>query len=164
MRDGRSADCRRTVLVVDDHPIARDGLRHLLSAEPDLAVCGEADTAADGRRLAEQLSPDLVILDLDLPDGDAFALLGELRSRPTPPRVVTMAGDGQPADAAERALRLGASAFMSKRAYGDELLKVARDALSGRTMLGDDLIERLVHRRSAKRTKDKDDVASRTAR
>ena len=154
MRGGNDADRCRTVLVVDDHPIARDGLRSLLSAEPDLAVCGEADTAADGRRLAAELRPDLVILDLDLPDGDALALVGELRSRPAPPRVLAMAGNGQPEDAAERALRLGASAFVSKRIYGDELLKVTRDVLSGRTVLGDDLIERLVHRRTAKGKRD----------
>lgn len=150
-RDGTGRDgavVRSTVLLVDDHPLTRDGLRNLLSAEADLEVCGEADSVAGARWLAGKLRPDLVILDLDLPDGDAFALLTELRSQPEPPRVMVLAGNGRADGEAERALRLGASAFISKRAYGDELLRAARSAVAGHVVLGDDLIQRLVRQRA----------------
>src|SRR5689334_659174 len=109
MRDGDGA-CS-TVLVVDDHPLLREGLRSLFSAEADLTVCGEAETVAETRRLVREVVPDLVILDLDLPDGDAFGLLAELRSQAIPPRVLAFVGNGFADGEAERALRLGAAAF-----------------------------------------------------
>ena len=145
MRDGTCG--RSKVLVAEAHPLTRSGLLALLSAEPDLTVCGEADTAADVRRLARSLRPDLVILDLDLPGGDGFALLEELRSRPEPPRVLIFAGNGLSDDAAERALRLGAAAFVSKRVHADEFLQVTRSVLAGQIVLGDALIQRLVRQR-----------------
>ena len=162
--DGDVTGGPATVLVVDDHPLTRDGLRNLLSAEADLDVRGEADTAAGARRLAGELRPDLVLLDLDLSDGDAFELLEDLRSLPEPPRVVVLAGNGRADGEAERALRLGASAFVSKRAYGDELLRVARSALAGRIVLGDDVISRLVRVRTAGKNNGHAAARKRTAR
>ena len=145
---------RSTVLLVDDHPLTRDGLRNLLSAEADLEVCGEADTVAKARWLAGELRPDLVILDLDLPDGDAFDLLDELRSLPEPQRVVALAGGGRGDGEPEHALRLGASACVSKRSYGIELLRAVRTALLGQIVLGDDVIARLIRQRAGKRAGD----------
>jgi DNA-binding NarL/FixJ family response regulator len=136
-----------TVLVVDDQPLMRDALRNLLSAEADLGVCGEADTVEGTRQLARERRPDVVVLGLELRDGDAFELLAELRSLADPPRVVTLAGNGRGDGEAERALRLGASACVSKRTYGDELLRIIRSAVAGQVVLGDALIQRLIRQR-----------------
>lgn len=138
------ADGPASVLIVDDHPLVRDGVRLLLAREPGLSVRGEAGTAAEARRLSAALRPDLVLLDLDLPDGDAFALLAELASLPGRPAVVALTErDGD----AEKALRLGARGTASKAAPAAELLATARDVLAGRVVLTDDVIARLVRPR-----------------
>ncbi|MBA3314267.1 MAG: response regulator transcription factor [Planctomycetota bacterium] len=136
-----------TVLVADDHPLTRRGVLSLIAGEADLTVCGEADTIAKTRRLSRELKPDLVILDLDLPDGDAFDLLEELRSWAERPKVVALAGCSEGDGEAERALRSGAAAFVSRRADGEELLRVLRSALAGHIILGDAVIERLLRQR-----------------
>ena len=91
------AKCER-VLLVDDHPMYRDALRALLSRETDFGVCGEAGTLADARRLYDELKPDLIILDLALPDGDGLAFLNESRGWAEPPKVlvVSACGEGDP--------------------------------------------------------------------
>ena len=135
------------MLVADGHPLTRDGVRVALAAEPNLTICGEADTAEQVRVLTRDRRPDLVILDLELPGGDAFELLSELLSLPEPPRVVALAGNSQGDGQAERTLRLGASACVSKRAAGAELLRAVRSALLGQIVLGDDVIQRLIRQR-----------------
>jgi len=140
-------DGPRTVLLVDDHPLLRDGVRILLAREPSVSVCGEAGTLAEARRLVEELRPDLVLLDIDLPDGDSLAFVEELRSLPDPPMVVVLCGRDDPSGMDATALRLGASAFVSKRTDGDEVLRVVRDALGGKTYLSPEMIDRLLRRR-----------------
>jgi DNA-binding NarL/FixJ family response regulator len=141
--DGKPA----SVLLVDDHPLLRDGLKALLARDPGLSVAGEAATLAEARRLAAVLKPDLVLLDFDLPDGDSLALVEELRAIPDGPRVVVLCGRDDPSGADSIAIRLGASGFVSKRTDGDEVLKVVRDALGGRTYLSPEMIEKLLKRR-----------------
>lgn len=142
-RDGSPA----TVLLVDDHPLLRDGLRSLLSRDHGLAVAGEAKTIAEARRLVAALAPEVVLLDFDLPDGDSLAFVKELRALPGGPKVVVLCGRDEPSGADAAALRLGASAFISKRADGAEVLRVIRDALGGKTYLSPEMIERLLRRR-----------------
>lgn len=141
--DGR----QKSVVVVDAHPLHRQGVRQLLAAESGLLVCGEAGTLAEARRLTAELRPDLVLLDSELPDGDGLAFVDHLRSLPDAPKVVVLCGRGGPGGQDADALRRGASAFVSKRADGDELLRAIRTALGGRTYLGTEMIERLLRRR-----------------
>lgn len=164
MNDANGAAASSTVLVADHQPLLRDGLRNLFSAEPDLAVCGEAATAAELRRMAGELRPDLVILDFHLPGGNPFALLTELRSQPDPPQVLMFAGNDRADGEAERALRLGAAAFVSKRAYADDLLRIARQVLAGQVVLGDDVIQRLVRQRAGGHSNGNGDARRRVAR
>ena len=80
------------VLIVDDHPIVRQGLRRLIDQEEDLSVCGEAEDVKEARDAIQALSPDAVILDISLKNSDGVDLLKELRIRrlKTPVLVLSM--------------------------------------------------------------------------
>ena len=69
----------RSVLIVDNHPIVRQGLSQLIDAESDLEVCGDAESVDDALDLLETTDPDVVILDLSLPDSDGLELLKQIR-------------------------------------------------------------------------------------
>ena len=140
--DGRP----KSVLVADDHTLHRQEVRQL-PATAGLSLCGEAGTLAEARRLAADLRPDLVLLDSELPDGDGPAFVEELRSLPDSPEVVVLCGRGDSGGTGAEPLRRDASAFVSKRADGDELLRAICEALGGRTYLGTEMIERLSRRR-----------------
>ena len=141
------ATAAATVLLVDDHPLYRDGLKALLSRSPDLTVCGEAGTIAEARRLVAEHQPSLVILDLGLPDGGGMEFLQELRERPDPPKVLILTVRDENDPAAVDALRAGAAGFLNKQALGSKLMKVVGEVLAGRTYMNPDIIEFLLRRR-----------------
>jgi DNA-binding NarL/FixJ family response regulator len=72
---------RRSVFVVDDHPILRQGLARLINEQPDLVMCGEADSPVDAVRLLPAAKPDVVIVDLSLRGGDGLELCKQIRGR-----------------------------------------------------------------------------------
>src|SRR5688500_6442295 len=84
--------CAR-ILLVEDHPLVRSAMRRMLSGRPQFTVCGEAGTLAEARRLCRELTPDLVLLDASLPDGDGLGLLEESRGWADPPKVLILAAD-----------------------------------------------------------------------
>lgn len=115
----------RSVLVIDDHAGFRRGARMLLEQGP-FSVVGEAPDAASGVLAAEQLQPDVVLLDIVLPDSDGFAVLDVLLGGPTPPVVVLMS-TRDASDYGQRVERSGAKGFIQKARLGvkalDELLR-----------------------------------------
>lgn len=135
-----------TVLVVDDHPMIREGIKTLLSREPGFEVVGEAGTVAEARRLSQELWPGLILLDLYLPDGDSLGLLEEVRSRGEPPKVVILTTHDDSDDLAAQALRAGAGGFVNKAVFGEELVRIVRDVLAGKPYLSPAMIDRLVRR------------------
>ena len=119
------------VLVVDDHPLLRDGLVQLISGAPGLVLCGEAADAS-GTILAvdDDPPPDLVILDLMLGNSDGLELIKQIRSlRPGLPILVISMHDEL--IYAERALRAGASGFVMKKEPQEEVLSAVRTILGG---------------------------------
>src|SRR5260221_11327865 len=70
----------RRVLIVDDHPIVRQGLRRVMENEDDLTVCGEAETARDARTAIKELNPDVMIADISLKQGDGIELVRDVRA------------------------------------------------------------------------------------
>ncbi len=120
---------RTRVLLVDDHDLIRKGLRHAFERDAQFEVVGEAATATEGLRQAAALRPDVVIMDLRLPDGSGLEATKALRkANPTVGIVVlTMyAGDDQ----LFGALEAGASAFVPKSAPADDVVAAARHAAS----------------------------------
>ena len=137
---------RAAVLIVEDHPLTRDGVRQLLEAQPELSVCGEAGTVAEARRLAAELRPDLILLDLRLPDGDGLSVLEEVRTWADPPKVLVFSAEEDGSERAEQAMRLGAHGFVPKPTPGDGLLAAIRTAVAGQVCLPDAILQRLIRR------------------
>ena len=120
-----------SVLLVDDHPLVRSAIRALIDAEPDLAVVGEAANVAEAVRRIGFEEPDVVLLDLDLPDGSGLEVCNRARSVSPHSRVIILTGFADEA-ALLAARKAGARGFILKRVRGSDLLnRVRRVALGG---------------------------------
>jgi DNA-binding NarL/FixJ family response regulator len=120
---------QKTVLLVDDHELIRQGLRHAFERDPEFTVVGEAGSVAEAVRLATDLKPAVVIMDLRLPDGSGLDATRQLRATMPDVGIVVLtmyAGDDQ----LFGALEAGASAFVPKNAPSDEVVAAARHAAS----------------------------------
>ncbi|HSI92636.1 MAG TPA: response regulator transcription factor [Jiangellaceae bacterium] len=116
-----------TVLLVDDHELIRQGLRRAFERDADFAVVGEAGSVSDATRLANTLRPDVVVIDVRLPDGNGLDLARGLRQARSDVGLVMLtmyAGDDQ----LFAALDAGASAFVPKSAPSDDVVAAARHA------------------------------------
>jgi DNA-binding NarL/FixJ family response regulator len=112
---GRSAGDRRRVLIVDDHPIVRHGLKTMIDAEPDLMVCGEAQSDREARAALREVDPDVMIVDVSLAQGDGMDLVREVHAqRPELPMLVLSMHDEK--IYAERLLAAGARGYIMKEA------------------------------------------------
>jgi DNA-binding NarL/FixJ family response regulator len=135
-----------TVLIADDEHLVRAGLRALIQAEPDLSVVGEAGTGAQAVTQARQLRPDVVLMDVRMPERTGIEATAEiLATMPEPPRILivtTFEND----DYVYAALREGASGFLLKRARPAEILHAIRLIAQGTTLLYPTAIRDLVRR------------------
>ena len=128
----QSAPVKRRILIVDDHPLVRRGLRALINAEPDLIVCAEAATQQDGVGAIAAARPDLAVVDLSLDHGDGLKLVKEIRSRQPGLRVLVLTMHDAPAYV-RRAFAAGADGYVSKQELTDTLLVAIRSVLRGET-------------------------------
>ncbi len=137
-----SMPVRRRVLIVDDHPIVRQGLKRMIETEPDMEVCGEAATEAQARRAIRELLPDIVIVDLALQEGDGLELVRDVHAHhPDVPMLVLSMHDET--IYAERLLAEGASGYIMKQAAADQLLNALRAVLRGERYVSDQLAQTL---------------------
>lgn len=128
---GESAPSRKVrILIVDDHPIVRQGYRQLLSTQADWEVCGEAESEPDAARLFREIKPDLIVIDITLDGGDGIGLIKQLAAQDPKVRILT-ASAHEEALFAERALRAGALGYINKRAASDHLITAVRTVLDG---------------------------------
>lgn len=118
------------VLVVDDHTIFREGLCKLLEAEEDISVVGQARSGAECLGLVGKLKPDVVLLDLKMPDRDGLGVLGELGGREGGTRVIVLTASEDERDYVE-AVRRGASGIVLKQAATERLLEGIRKVYRG---------------------------------
>lgn len=118
------------LLIIDDHPIVREGLKAFLGLQTDLEVVGEAGTAPEGLELARTLAPQLILLDVQLPDGTGLSILTDLLALNPKPRVLVLTSFADEAYIRE-AMRKGASGFLLKHAGPKVLLDNVRAALRG---------------------------------
>ena len=120
----------RRVLIVDDHPIVRQGLRRVMENEEDLTVCGEAETARDARTAIKELNPDVMIADISLKQGDGIELVRDVRAHhPNLPILVLSMHDET--IYAERMLSAGANGYIMKQAASEQFLIALRRVLDG---------------------------------
>jgi DNA-binding NarL/FixJ family response regulator len=128
----------RKVLIVDDHPIVRQGLRLMIDLEPDLVVCGEAQSEREARTAIRELQPDVVVVDISLAQGDGLELVRDAHAQhPELPMLVLSMHDEL--IYAERMLAAGASGYIMKHAASDQLLVALRKVLAGGTYLSEEL-------------------------
>ncbi len=133
------------VLLVDDHEVVRTGLRAMIDAQPDMTVVGEAGTSEDGVRHVGFHSPDVVVLDVRLPDGSGVEACREIRSRFPEVRVLMLTSFADE-EALLAAILAGASGYVLKRVKGTDLVEDIRRVGSGESLLDPAMTERLFER------------------
>ncbi|GMV93540.1 MAG: DNA-binding response regulator [Candidatus Hydrogenedentota bacterium] len=134
-----------SVLIVDDHPIVREGLTELINREHGLSVCGVAESARQALQCAVQLNPDIFVIDLSLEDLNGLSLIKDLRARSvtTPILVLSMHDETL---YAERALRAGAQGYIMKREAPTKVIEAIRQVLRGDVYLSPEMSSRLMQR------------------
>jgi DNA-binding NarL/FixJ family response regulator len=134
---------RVRIVIADDHPVVRDGLRVLIGSLPGLALVGEADTGAKAVQLAVTLRPDVVIMDLEMPDLDGIAATRKiLQAAPTTAvLVLTMFEDD---DKVYSALRAGARGYLLKGALQDEITRAISAVAAGGAVFGARVAARVI--------------------
>lgn len=136
------------ILIVDDHPVVREGLAGMLAGQPDFAVVGEAVHGADGVEQAIQLRPDVVLMDLRMPGMDGVAAIRALRLRQNPAHVLVLTTYDSDADILA-AIEAGATGYVLKDAPRDDLFRAIRAAARGETVLAPAVASRLLGRMRA---------------
>ncbi len=131
------------VLLVDDHAVVRSGLRLLLGAEKDVEVVGEASTAREAIRLAETVQPDVILMDIGLPDLSGIEATREIKKR-LPNVAIVALTIHEDQEYFFKMLDAGASAYVPKRAAPEELLTAVRTAAAGGIYLYPSLARLLV--------------------
>jgi len=121
---------RKRIVLVDDHPIVRDGLAQLINRSGDLVVCAEAGDAGEALRLFEELRPDMAIVDISLKGVDGLELIKQARSRWPGLRVLALSMHSEELYA-ERVLRAGARGYIMKQEARDGVLIAIRQVLNG---------------------------------
>jgi two-component system nitrate/nitrite response regulator NarL len=139
----KTAPATVRVVIADDHPIFRDGLRRLLEAEPDLSVVGEAVDAEDAIRLARTLRPDILLLDVAMPKVSGLEALDTLSKTKDAPRVILLTAAIDRADIV-KALQLGARGVVLKDSATAVLLKAMRVVIEGGYWMGRESVSDLV--------------------
>lgn len=130
------------VLLVDDHPVVREGLRGMVDAEPDLAVVGEAASGAEAVTMAGSLAPDVILMDLRMPDVDGVTATERILAAQPATRIVVVTTYESDADIL-RAVEAGATGYLLKDASRAELAAAVRDAAAGKTVLAPSVAGRL---------------------
>jgi len=131
------------ILVVDDHPLVREGLAARISPQPDLEICGEADSVATALEQIVESSPDVCLIDVQLVDSHGIDLIKEIHGRfPSIKMLVVSAFDESLY--AERALRAGAHGYINKRELQDNILTALRTVIDGQRYLSPKMTQQLV--------------------
>jgi two-component system nitrate/nitrite response regulator NarL len=133
------------IVIADDHPIFRDGLRRLLESEPDLKVVGEACDGAEAVKLARQLKPEILLLDLAMPRHPGLEALREMSAGtgPNPVRVILLTAAAEKNQIVE-ALQLGARGVVLKDSATQLLLKSIHTVMAGEYWVGRESVSNLV--------------------
>lgn len=141
----RSLNRVARILIVDDHPMMRDGLTAQISTQPDLEVCGEAEDVADALLLVRSTSPDLAIIDVSLKKGHGLELIKQIKARFPAVKMLVLSAYHESLFG-ERALRAGANGYLNKQETRQKLFQAIRAILAGELYISPELTQRLVGR------------------
>jgi NarL family two-component system response regulator LiaR len=132
------------VLIVDDHPMVRSGLTALLSAYDDLELAGEASNGAEAVRVCGHVKPDVVLMDLLMPEMDGAAATRAIREKDPHVQVIALTSFKED-DLVQGALKAGAIGYLLKNVSADELVRAIRAAHAGRPTLAPEATQVLIH-------------------
>lgn len=143
-REGAAAPVIKRILIVDDHPVVRQGIKHLLELEPDLNVCAEAESAGEALQALQKQKPDLAIVDISLKGTDGLELTKWIRAQDAnlPILVLSMHDENL---YAERVLRAGAHGYLMKAEVGDKIVAAVRKVMKGEIYLSDKVGQSILH-------------------
>jgi DNA-binding NarL/FixJ family response regulator len=151
---------KKQVLIVDDHPVMRKGLAQVIDQEPDLAVCGEADTACQALNSIAARKPDLVLADISLPDKSGLELIKDIQVyHPGLPVLAFSMHDE--AIFAGRVLRAGGRGYLMKQATCATLLHAIRQVLAGEIYVSQKMSSKILELFSGRRSESVDSPAER---
>jgi DNA-binding NarL/FixJ family response regulator len=138
MKPGESTVRRMRVLIVDDHPMTRAGLAHMINHQPDMMVSGEAESADQALAALEVSVPDLMLVDITLPGKSGLELIKDIKVMHPglPVLVISMHDESLYAD---RVLRAGARGYITKHEGGEKLMRAIRCVLSGKIYVSENL-------------------------
>lgn len=136
-------DTRISLLIVDDHPVVRDGLRGMFESAPGFTVLGDAADGAEAVERAAALDPDVILMDLRMPGGGGVDAIAELTRRRSRARVLVLTTYDTDSDTLP-AIEAGATGYLLKDAPRDDLFTAVRAAAQGRTVLSPAVASRLV--------------------
>jgi NarL family two-component system response regulator LiaR len=145
------------VLIVDDHAVVRTGLKVFLDLQPDMEVVGEAADGSEGVAMARRLEPDVVLMDLLMPNMDGVTAIGRIKSERPETEIVTMTSFIEE-EKVTSALEAGASGYVLKDAEAEEVAAAVRAAYAGEVHL-DPAVARLLAQRMRDRKSPKDELA-----
>jgi DNA-binding NarL/FixJ family response regulator len=131
------------LLIVDDHPVVRDGLRGMLAGDPELEVVGEASDGAEGIALVERLRPDVILMDLRMPGMGGAAAIRQLAAQGSTARVLVLTTYDSDSDVVP-ALEAGATGYLLKDAPRDQLVRAIHAAARDEAVLAPSVATRLV--------------------
>jgi len=140
---------RKRILIVDDHPLMREGVAQWIERAPDLEVCGLVESAAEALSRAGKLKPDLVLTDISLPGRDGLELIKDLLAL-RPDLSVLVLSMHEESLYAGRALRAGARGYVMKRAGGDRVVEAIREVFQGRIALSPEMATQLLEQYSGR--------------
>jgi DNA-binding NarL/FixJ family response regulator len=141
----KAEEDKSKILVVDDHPMIREGLVRLVDDEQDLAICGQADDAPEALKAISETKPDVVVVDISLKNSSGIELMKSIKAQ-YPKLPVLILSMHNEALYAERALRAGAMGYIMKQEASEKLLAAIRLVLVGQIYVSDKVSKRLIRK------------------
>jgi DNA-binding NarL/FixJ family response regulator len=153
----KAAQAKKRILIVDDHPMMREGLAQLIDHEPDLVTESQAESAAQALRTIEITAPDLLLLDISLPDKNGLELIKDVQTlHPALPILVVSMHDESLY--AERVLRAGGRGYIMKQEGGKKLMLAVRQVLEGRIYVSEKISAKILENFSGHRAESQSPV------
>lgn len=146
----KKAASTKKILIVDDHPMMREGLAQLIGNERDLKVCGEAENAREALEKISELKPDLILVDITLPDKNGLELIKDIEALHPGTEVIVISMHDE-ALYAERVLRAGGRGYIMKQAGGKKILEGIRQVLAGKIYVSEKMSDKILEIFSGRR-------------
>ena len=139
----KTAQAQTRILIVDDHPMMREGLAQLIGQQPDMAVCGEAGEAGDALEKVRLLKPSLVLADITLPGRNGLELIKDIQALEAGVLVLVISMHDE-SFYAERVLRAGGRGYVMKQEGGKKILEAIRQVAAGQIFVSDKMSARIL--------------------